>query len=188
MISSTINPVGPSGNTYGKHDVKDFTLNVSKTGIEFRQRHFRLLVIRQQLSHGSAFPTLILISQDCHVFEVVSPFGSSGFSWSFPGRMFLKRSSCISNRNQGCWKRTHLDFTFPGFRSGWPGNDTGSSCKSLAVLLRLKDLGQQPCSPFMVICCSWVSCICTLLDVVEQSFLLYSLSINVDEHFVICGA
>ena len=89
VISSTINPVGPSGDTYGKHDVKDFTLNVSKTGIEFRQRHLRLLV-GEQLRHCSAFPALILISRDCYISEVFSLFGSSGFGRPFPGTMFLK--------------------------------------------------------------------------------------------------
>ena len=90
MISSTINPVGPSGNTYGKHDVKDSTLNVSKTGIEFRQRHLRVLVIMEQLRHCPAFPALILISRDCYISEVFSLFGSSGFGRPFPGTMFLK--------------------------------------------------------------------------------------------------
>ena len=88
MISSTINPVGPSGNTYGKHDVKDLTLNVSKTGIEFRQRHLRLPVIREQLSHCPTSLALILISQDCLVFEMFSAFASGGFGQWFPGGVF----------------------------------------------------------------------------------------------------
>lgn len=132
MISSTINPVGPSGTTHGKHDVKDLTLNVSKTGTEFRQRHLRSPVIMEQFRHGPAFPALILISQDCFC------------CWDVLAIRQRRLRSVVSTR--GVFGTIEL-------------SHTGGSGKSLAVLLPLNDIGQQPCSPFMVICCSWVFCI-----------------------------